>query len=104
MRRTIHYATAIAVALLGMACEQSPNNEVVNKLKDIDKRLKGIEAKLDKGVPMQPGAAGARGAGQPQGRPPGPDPATVYAVPIDGSPWRGSEHAKITLVEAFDFA
>ncbi|HTM22225.1 MAG TPA: hypothetical protein VL172_17015 [Kofleriaceae bacterium] len=100
------------MALLAMACESSPDNEVVNQLKDMNKRLKSIEAKLDnqaKGGPAI-GAAGARGApGQrpgmdPSGRPPGPDPAEVYAVPIAGAPYLGPEKAKVTIVEAFDFA
>jgi hypothetical protein len=33
-----------------------------------------------------------------------PDPAAVYAVPIDDDPWVGAEHARVTLVEAFEFA
>jgi len=107
MRRFITVAAVAAVAVLGTACEKSTDSEVVSKLKDIDKRLRGIEARLDKGVPTA-GAAGAAGRGaagqMPQGRPPGPDPATTYAVPVAGAPWRGAEHAKVTIVEAFDFA
>ncbi len=33
-----------------------------------------------------------------------PDPATVYAVSIEGDPWAGVEHAPVTVVEAFEFA
>ena len=108
MRRSIHYAAALAVALLAMGCEQSDNNEVVTKLKDLDKRQKAMDAKIDKllagggaaGAPHPRGAAGQ----QPGGRPPGPDPAEVYAVPVAGSPYKGAEHAKVTIVEAFEFA
>ena len=40
---------------------------------------------------------------QPQ-RPPEPDPALVYAVPIDGAPVKGPADAAVTIVEAFEFA
>lgn len=46
--------------------------------------------------------SGARGGGRPQPR--RPDPKDVFAVPIAGSPWIGTKDAKVTLVEAFDFA
>ncbi len=112
MRRSVTYATALAVALLAMACEQSGDSEVVNQLKDMNKRLKSMEAKLDKvaaggGGPAaaggRPGAPGAPGR-DPGGRPPGPDPAEVYSVPIAGAPAVGPANAKVTLVEAFEFA
>ncbi len=42
--------------------------------------------------------------GQGQAEPPGPDPSTVYSVPVDGSPVEGPDDAKITIVKAFEFA
>lgn len=36
-------------------------------------------------------------------KPTGPDPAKVYAVPIEGAPVRGGEHAKVTMVEVSTF-
>lgn len=36
-------------------------------------------------------------------KPTGPNPAAIYAVPIAGAPVRGSEHAKVTLVEVSTF-
>jgi protein-disulfide isomerase len=36
--------------------------------------------------------------------PPEPDPSTVYAVPVDGSPVEGPADAKVTIVKAFEFA
>jgi hypothetical protein len=111
MRRSVTYATALAVALFAMACEQSSDSsEVVNKLKDIDKRMKSMEAKLDKmaaGGPVaggRPGQPGAQPGRDPGGRPPGPDPAEVYSVPIAGSPYVGANNAKVTMIEAFEFA
>jgi hypothetical protein len=110
MRRSFTYATALAVALLAMACEQSSDSEVVNQLKDMNKRLKSIEAKIDKGaVAGGPAAAGGRGAPgapgrDPGGRPPGPDPAETYSVAIAGAAYKGPANAKVTIVEAFEFA
>src|SRR5262245_54882167 len=43
-----------------------------------------------------PGAAGAQ--------PARPDPALVYAVPVDGHPAEGSAGALVTIVEASEFA
>ena len=37
-------------------------------------------------------------------RRPGPDPDTVYAVPVAGSPFRGPKDAKVTMVRIFEFA
>ncbi len=36
--------------------------------------------------------------------PPEPDPAAVYAVSIDGNPFKGAADAPVTIVEAFEFA
>lgn len=88
--------SALAVAATGC---QKDDTSTAAALKRIDDRLKNIEEKLEKGVP----AAAAR-AGQRRGRPPGPDPSAVYSVPVDGAPFKGAENAKITVVEAFEFA
>ncbi|MCG8417318.1 MAG: hypothetical protein MJE77_05170 [Proteobacteria bacterium] len=72
------------------------SSSVTDKLDDIEKRLASIEGKLDK-LP-----AGAR---PPQRRrPQQPDPNKVYSVPIAGAPFKGPEAAKVTMVEAFEFA
>ena len=73
---------------------------IVEKLGNIEKRLDSIE----KGGGVRPAGADARGPRQPAERPPGPDPKEVYAVPIEGSTTKGVKDAKITLVEAFEFA
>ena len=41
---------------------------------------------------------------RPTPRAPGPDPLTVYAVPVAGSPFIGPKNAKVTLVKVFEFA
>ena len=89
--------TAFAVASMGSCAKD--DSSLGKKLDGIDKRLASIEAKLEKGVPTRAGAA--RGQ-RPQ--PARPDPNKVYSVPIAGSPFKGAEHAKITVVEAFEFA
>jgi len=40
----------------------------------------------------------------PPRRPTRPDPAAVYSVPVDGSPFVGPANAKITIVKSFEFA
>ena len=37
-------------------------------------------------------------------QPPEPDPAAVYSMPVDGDPSVGPPDAKVTIVEAFEFA
>jgi hypothetical protein len=74
---------------------------IVEKLGNIEKRLDSIE----KGGGVR-SAAGPEGRQQrpPAERPPGPDPKETYAVPIEGSTTKGPKFAKVTLVEAFEFA
>jgi len=81
--------------------EAGDGDNATGKLDDIDRRLGSIEKSLDKGAgrpdPLR---------GNPLGRvrPTRPDADTVYAVPIAGAPYRGRKHAKVTIVEAFEFA
>jgi protein-disulfide isomerase len=44
------------------------------------------------------------GEGRGRDRPPRPDPAVAYSVPIAGDPFEGPAHAKVTIVEAYEFA
>lgn len=64
------------------------------KMDDVVARLERIEKKLDS-MPSRP---------QLPPRPAEPDTKTVYAVPIEGDPFVGPAAAKVTLVEASDFA
>jgi hypothetical protein len=88
----------VAAGLLALGCQKGGDTGVAERLDSIDKRLASIEEKLAKG-------AGPRGAQRPQ-RPqrPRPNPNDVYAVPIEGAAWKGAKDAKITVVEAFEFA
>ncbi len=82
----------IVTAAIGLAgCQQDTKN--------LERKLDQILAKLDK---MPAGGAGAAGAQRPQR--PEPDRAKTYAVPIDGDAFVGPADAKITLVEAYDYA
>ena len=52
-------------------------------------------------------ALGASASAQPRhpvAAPPQPDPAAVYAVPLDDSPSDGPAHAKVTIVMGMEFA
>jgi protein-disulfide isomerase len=91
--------TWVALACSAAACGnaqanrvEGPNSkqidELSDRLDDMDTRLKKIELLL------------ANALEEPQE----PDPNVVYAVPIAGDPHSGPEHAKVTLVEAFEFA
>jgi len=81
----------VGALLLAAACGK--RDEEMKKLDDVVSRLERIEKKLDS--PRPPA--------RPQ-LPPEADTKTVYAVPIDGDPFVGPETAKVTLVEASDFA
>lgn len=56
---------------------------------------------------VKAGSRSERGAAQPRPRPPArprPNPNSVYSVDIDGAPFKGVKNAKVTIVEAFEFA
>jgi len=86
-----------ALSLLALGCQQQSSQGLAERLESIDKRLSSIEEKLDKGIPSR------RGAQQRPSRPT-PNPNDVYAVPIEGAAFKGAKNAKITVVEAFEFA
>jgi len=83
----------VCLWLAASGCQRDGDVQIEKKLDEIGKRLEEIDRKL----------AGGTAARMPA-RPPGPDPKAVYAVPIEGSPFTGPAHAKVTLVEAYDFA
>lgn len=86
-----------AVAAFGCQRDDAPLRKEIADLKaGQDKILAAIE-KMPKGG----GAAAAR----PQ-RPqrPRPDANSTYSVSIAGAPYKGAKDAKVTVVEAFEFA
>ncbi len=92
MRKLI-YLFPLGLALA--ACQPVPDQDVAKKLDAIDKKLDALDKKI--------GAGGGAMAQRPQ-PPPGPDPNTVYAVSVEGAPYKGPKNAKVTIVEAFEFA
>ena len=101
MRRFLYLFIGGSVAAGSLAGCQRPapsggdNSDVITKLDDISKKLDEIEKKVEK--------SGA--AAKPQ-RPkrPRPDAKATYSVPVGDSPYVGPEHAKVTIVEAFEYA
>ena len=87
-----------AVGLAGFGCQRD-DSKMGEKLDQIAQKLDNIEKQLASGAGAR-GAAGQRGAGQERRR---PDPNKVYAVPPTG-PMTGSKEAKVTIVDAFEFA
>jgi protein-disulfide isomerase len=93
MRRELTLASSLLAAGVGLFGCQPQNDEVNKKLDAINKKLDDLSNKVAQGArPQMP---------QP---PPGPDPNAVYAVSIEGSPVIGPKNAKITIIEAFEFA
>ncbi|HTL32320.1 MAG TPA: hypothetical protein VL326_04315 [Kofleriaceae bacterium] len=84
----------LLLAVLTLAACQNDTKNLNDKIDKMDKKLDAILAQR-----------GGGGAAQPQ-RParPEPDRSKTYAVSIEGDPFIGSADAKITLVEAFDYA
>ena len=74
----------VSVAVAGLGGCQKDELDAREKLHAIEKRLDGIEQALSKSAraPSRPGAA-ERGAKRPRAeRPPGPNPADVYAIEL----------------------
>jgi len=104
--------TGVAVGLFGWACQRE-DHTLAERLNQIDQKLKDIDAKLASGGGAVGGAraAGARadarpnkGARQAPQQRKGPDPSLIYSVDISGAAYEGVKDAKVTIVDAFEFA
>src|SRR5688572_13780441 len=93
------WTAAAGVALLALAAGcQKEDAATKERLDKILTRLDDLEKKIDR-------VGTGRGAAAPQGPQPGrPDPTAVYSVPVDGNPTKGPATAKVTIVEAAEFA
>lgn len=97
MKRFVFAALGGLVCASTISCQRA-DGPTQKKLDDILSRVKAIETHLARGAE---GKRQARRRPQPKR----PDPKTVYAVPVSPSdPFRGGEHAKVTMVEAYEFA
>ncbi len=86
-----------AVAVFGCQRDDSPLRKEIADLKaGQDKILDAL-----KNMPA-PGPGANRAPERPQR--PTPQPNSVYSVDISNSPYIGAKDAKVTIVEAFEFA
>ncbi len=93
MKRFGLLLAGVAVGLFATACERDDQAML--------EKLEKIENKID--LLAKSGRGGA-GAGRQKAKPRGPDPAAVYSVDVAGNAYEGSAEAKVTVVEAFEFA
>jgi hypothetical protein len=105
--KTLRALLAGAIALGGVACQRQ-NEQTDKKLDYLITKVEGLEKKIAAGgigTGRPAGAPGAPGQMPPQQQPRrGPDPAAIYAVDITGAHYEGPATAKVTIVEAFEFA
>lgn len=94
-RATTGFLSALVALSLG-ACQRD-DSAVMAKLDELAKGQEALKEQLAKG-----GGAGARRPQRPAR--PRPKPNDVYSVNIAGAAYKGAEHAKVTVVEAFEFA
>jgi hypothetical protein len=92
MRMGLFFLSALAMLLPGC---QRDDTKLGAKLDQIIKQNEDILEAVKKG------GGGGRGD---RPRRPRPSPTEVYAVPLEGAAWVGNENAKVTIVEAFEFA
>jgi hypothetical protein len=93
------WTAAAGVALLALAAGcQKEDPATKERLDKILAKLDDLEKKVDR---VGTGRPGAQAPGPQPGR---PDPTTVYSVPVDGSPSKGPATAKVTIIEAAEFA
>ncbi len=93
--------TAIAIAglsALAFGCQRD-DTELSAKLDTIAADVAAIKEQLAKGG--VPGRGGQQPPGQQRPR---PNPTDTYSVTVAGSPTVGAADAKVTIVEAFEFA
>ena len=72
--------------------------------KNLNDRMERIEKKLDAIIAQGGRGGGAAGAGAQRPARPEPDRSKTYAVAIENDPFEVPADAKVTLIEAFDYA
>jgi hypothetical protein len=84
------------LVVLALAACQSDTKNLNDKIDKLDKKLDVLIA--------QGGRGGGNNAGAQRPSRPEPDRTKTYAVSIEGDPFVGPADAKVTLIEAFDYA
>jgi protein-disulfide isomerase len=95
-------SSVLALGLLG--CEKQ-DAQTQKKLDYLISKVEGLEKKVAAGGGARPAGAPGQQPQQPQ-RPQRPqaDPNAIYSVDISGAPFQGPATAKVTIVEASEFA
>lgn len=97
MKRT---GLLILSTLTVFGCQRDDTKQI-ELLKDMNSGIQEL-VKLQKSQPAARAGANRPGPQRPQR--PRPKPQSVYAVNIKGAPFSGAKDAKVTIVEAFEFA
>jgi protein-disulfide isomerase len=96
-RLVIGLLTGVLLAGLG-GCQKAGSEDEERRHKEVMDRLSALEKKMDQMGQARPAAAGGQ-------QRPRPQPDQVYFVPVEPDDLvRGSKAAKVTIVEAFEFA
>jgi protein-disulfide isomerase len=86
----------VAAALVGLLAGFFVGRQSAEPSAELESRLAAIQGSLEELKAMRPAAA-------PAPRPSGPDPDKIHQVEIGGSPAKGAEGARVTIVEFSDF-
>jgi len=99
MKQLSLFLAAAGLLAAAVGCKKADDGDVSDKIDKMMARQDSMDKKLDQ--ILQRGGAGAA-------RPPSPaepDPKLTYAVPVTGDDFpKGPATAKVTIVEAADFA
>ena len=116
-RLGIPVLSVLASFALASACRPKPESTMAEarleaneaKTRQLEQRLAALEAKtgqLDgvaEGVQLLLRRLDELGSGEAGPAKRKPSPTAVYSMPIEGDPFVGPKHAKITIVEGYDF-
>lgn len=95
IRRMVKHVFIVGALAALLACQRGDPS--------LNEKLDRLEAKLD-AISRKADNLGKGAAPQRPQRPPGADPNTVYSVPLGDAAVRGPATAKVTIVEAAEFA
>jgi protein-disulfide isomerase len=99
LKKCLLVAAGLGITVVGGIACQKGDPALTDKMDKLQATMDRIAKRVDQ---IGTGAA-APSRPQPPARP-GPDPSAVYSVAIGEAPVRGPANAKVTIVEAADFA